>query len=219
MFYGAGEIGSAGASLIIQRPNLFRRLPRRIQQGWSARAMRPAVAQWLKSRVHTIALRTEHFPVQSRVKGERLRVRLNDGTERLVDHVILGTGYHVNIALYPFLPPELLERIELRDGYPRLDAGFETSVPGLHFLGAPAAWSFGPLMRFVAGTEFVSLALRQRILQAKKCQLFSPHGRNEGFQSYVAQPFRAAWCGANSPALHAFETAPHVKNTKGRRLP
>ncbi len=27
----------------------------------------------------------------------------------------------------------------------------ESSVPGLHFLGAPAARSFGPLMRFVAG--------------------------------------------------------------------
>jgi hypothetical protein len=49
-------------------------------------------------------------------------------------------------------------------GYPQLDGGFQSSVPGLHFLGAPAAWSFGPLMRFVAGTEFASLALTRGIL-------------------------------------------------------
>lgn len=29
--------------------------------------------------------------------------------------------------------------------------GLESSVPGLHFLGAPAAWSFGPIMRFASG--------------------------------------------------------------------
>jgi len=28
----------------------------------------------------------------------------------------------------------------------RLSEGFESSVPRLHFLGAPAVWSFGPLM-------------------------------------------------------------------------
>ena len=38
------------------------------------------------------------------------------------------------------------------NGIPRLDNGFETSVRGLHVVGAPAAWSMGPLMRFVAGT-------------------------------------------------------------------
>jgi len=32
-------------------------------------------------------------------------------------------------------------------------------VPGLHFLGAPAALSYGPLMRFVAGTGYASAAL------------------------------------------------------------
>jgi hypothetical protein len=89
---------------------------------------------------------------------------LNDGTERTVDHVVLGSGYRVNVALYPFLSTEVLERIEQIDGHPCLGAGLESSVPGLHFLGAPAAWSFGPLMRFVAGTEFASRALTRRIL-------------------------------------------------------
>ena len=37
-----------------------------------------------------------------------------------------------------------------------------------HFLGALAARSFGPLMRFVAGTEFASQALKGRILCAQQ---------------------------------------------------
>jgi hypothetical protein len=49
------------------------------------------------------------------------------------------------------------------DGYPVLDAGFQTSVKGLHFVGAPAAWSFGPLMRFVAGADFTARAVARRV--------------------------------------------------------
>ena len=170
MFYGAGEIGPAGVSLVIQRPDLFRQLPRSTQQAWSKRAMRPAVARWLRPRIRTIPIHTERFPVEALVKGVKLRVRWNDGTQHTVDHVVLGTGYHVDVTRYPFLPAELLERIDLVDGYPKLDSGFETTLPGLHFLGAPAVLSFGPLMRFVAGTEFASTALARRVLRATRRQ-------------------------------------------------
>jgi len=39
----------------------------------------------------------------------------------------------------------------------------ESSVPGLHFLGAPAAWSFGPIVRFVSGGWYTSRALVRTI--------------------------------------------------------
>jgi len=42
------------------------------------------------------------------------------------------------------------------DGFPVLNRGLESSIPGLHFLGKPAAWSFGPLLGFVSGAEFAS---------------------------------------------------------------
>jgi hypothetical protein len=42
------------------------------------------------------------------------------------------------------------------DGYPVLDSGFRSSIPGLHFIGARAARTFGPLLYFVAGTEYSS---------------------------------------------------------------
>ncbi len=168
LFYGRGDIGPAGVSLVIQRPDLYRRLPRALQDAWTARAIRPAVALWLKPRTRAVPIHLGRFPVQAQVEGSHLRVRFNDGTERAVDHVVLGTGYRIDIARYPFFTPPLLERIERVNGHPRLGAGFETSSPGLHILGAPAAWSFGPLMRFVAGTEFASPALQSWMLQAKK---------------------------------------------------
>jgi hypothetical protein len=97
--------------------------------------------------------------------GGRLALKLDDGSERTVDHVLTGTGYRVDISRYAFLGRKLLASIRQVDGYPQLDAGFQSSVPGVHFLGAPAAWSFGPLMRFVAGAQFASRALARAVAE------------------------------------------------------
>jgi hypothetical protein len=77
--------------------------------------------------------------------------------------VILGTGYRVDIADYGFLSPELLREVRCVGGYPVLRGGLESSMPGLHFAGAPAAWSFGPIMRFVSGSWFAAQALAEAI--------------------------------------------------------
>ena len=83
----------------------------------------------------------------------------DDGSVRRADHVLLGTGYRVDVSRYPFLGREVVDQVETANGYPVLGRGFESSVDGLHFLGAPAAWSFGPLMRFVAGTAYAGREL------------------------------------------------------------
>jgi hypothetical protein len=92
-----------------------------------------------------------------------LRLRLDDGSDRSVDHVMLATGYHVDIGRYPFLAASLVSRIRRVDGHPVLDEGLQSSIPGLHFLGAPAVHSFGPLVRFVAGTDFAARTLARSI--------------------------------------------------------
>jgi cation diffusion facilitator CzcD-associated flavoprotein CzcO len=164
MLHGPADVGPAGVSLLVQRPNLFRRLPRAIQDWWGPRAVRPAASCWVKARTANVTINTGRFVAQARSEGERIRVRLNDGSERLFDHVLLGTGFQIDIARYPFLSPQVVEKIERVGGFPVLDEGFETSLPGMYFVGAPAAWSFGPLMRFVAGTEFASPTVAHRIL-------------------------------------------------------
>jgi hypothetical protein len=98
--------------------------------------------------------------------GRELHLKLDDGGSRRVDHVLLGTGYRVDVSQYPFLPGELSQGLARCDGFPRLSHGFESSVPGLHFLGAPSAWTFGPLMYFVAGTEYAARSLARFIARS-----------------------------------------------------
>jgi hypothetical protein len=109
--------------------------------------------------------------------GERIRVRLDDGSDKTVDHVLLGTGYRVDASKYDFLSPELAKAIDCFQGYPRLREGLESSVPGLHFLGAPAVWSFGALMQFVVGTHYAARALRRcvaRRAEVRRAQVGEP---------------------------------------------
>jgi FAD-dependent urate hydroxylase len=47
-----------------------------------------------------------------------------------------------------------------------LDAGYGSSVPGLYCTGLPAAASFGPVMRFVCGTEYASPRLAKAVAMA-----------------------------------------------------
>jgi hypothetical protein len=83
-----------------------------------------------------------------------------------VDHVLMATGYQINVRKYSFLSESLASALRLMDGCPMLGPGFESSVPGLHFLGAPAVWSFGPLMRFVAGADFAARAVSHAAVRA-----------------------------------------------------
>jgi hypothetical protein len=87
-------------------------------------------------------------------------LHLNDANRRAeqlpVDHVIAATGYRVDVAALDFLAPSRPARLVLAGGSPRLTAGFESSVPGLYFVGLASAATFGPLLRFVCGTEFAA---------------------------------------------------------------
>jgi lysine/ornithine N-monooxygenase len=168
LLYAPPDVGQAGLSHLVARPNLFRRLPRSLQDGWGKRAVRPAAAAWLNSRCAAVRITTGVRVISAVETGGRAVLKLSDATERRVDHVLLATGYRVDIARYPFLSARLLERIRVVDGYPCLDSGFQSSVPGLYFAGAPAAWSFGPLMRFVAGAEFTAKALTRGVLGKTK---------------------------------------------------
>jgi len=164
LLYAPPDVGQAGLSHIVARPNVFRRLPRSLQDRWGKRAIRAAGAAWLNPRCAPIRISTGTSVVSASPVAEQVVLKLSDGTERRVDHVLLATGYRVDVSRYPFLSGRMLESVRRINGYPQLDTGFQTSIPGLHFLGAPAAWSFGPLMRFVAGSEFASLAVTRGIL-------------------------------------------------------
>jgi FAD-dependent urate hydroxylase len=164
LMYAPPDVGPAGISWMVALPGAFKRTPRRLQTWMTRRALRPAGAGWLPSRMGTVTITKGLSATEAVEQNGRALVTFDDGSSREVDHVLLGTGYRVDVSRYPFLGRELVEHIEVADGYPVLGRGFETSVDRLHILGAPAAWSFGPLMRFVAGTAFAGRELVRGVL-------------------------------------------------------
>jgi Pyridine nucleotide-disulphide oxidoreductase len=162
--YAPTDVGPLWYSRLVACPDLFRRLPRRAQTRIARRSIRPAGSHWLKDRLADVSLHLDCRVVSATASEHGLELRLTSGARRYVDHLMLGTGYRVDIAKYPFLGHALLADLEQVDGFPILTRGLESSVPGLHFLGAPAAWSFGPIMRFVSGSWYASRALTRTVL-------------------------------------------------------
>ena len=154
VFYPAHDVGPPGLSLLVGSPSLFSRLPRRLQTRMARRAIRPAGADWLPQRTGSVHMTTGRAIIEAAPLQNGLRLRLDDGGVREADHLLLATGFRVDVSRYAFLASTLLDGLRRVDGYPVLGRGLESSIPGLHFVGAPAAWSFGPLMRFVSGTWF-----------------------------------------------------------------
>jgi len=169
--FAPAEVGPAGISRVVSTPDWYRRLPRAVQDRWARRSLRPAGAAWLQPRLEDVPITLSSEVVRADERGGRVDLVLADGLRRHADHVLLATGYRVEISKYSFLPQSLLERIDRVGGYPRLRRGFESSLDRLYFLGAPSAWSYGPLMRFVAGTEFAAPTLTRAVMRGARQRL------------------------------------------------
>jgi hypothetical protein len=87
---------------------------------------------------------------------------MDDGS-RGFDHVLLATGYKIDIARLGFLGPELTGRIITDEGSPVLSPSYESSLPGLHFIGPSAVKSFGPLLGLVAGAGHAARAVTAHV--------------------------------------------------------
>ena len=137
-------------------PYVFQRLPRdkkdRLLRGRGR--FGPAGAAWLKDRILGKVTIHESRPVRQmqEVDGE-VAITLSNGETLRVDHVILGTGFRMDIKRLPMLHPLLVEAIETYQGAPILSHRFETNLPGLYFIGYSSVSSCGPLYRFVVGTN------------------------------------------------------------------
>lgn len=147
------DIGGRITSWLAASPDIFRRLPRSRQPELAFRCIRPAGAHWLRDRLKEVPMHFERTVETASANGS-VRVGLSDGAERQFDHLLVATGYEIDVRRYPFLGPGLAGELEVEGGYPVLRRGLESSVAGLHFVGAPAAYSFGPVMRFVTGTWY-----------------------------------------------------------------
>jgi FAD-dependent urate hydroxylase len=131
----------------------FRRLPEReraaiVQRFWQVGRLQ--LEPWLADRIARDSVqlwpRAEPAAIDSG-PGEAITVTLGDGTRLETDHVLLATGYRVDMRRVPYLPDDL----HLADGCPVLDEDFQTSLAGLYIPGFPSTRDFGPFFGFVAG--------------------------------------------------------------------
>jgi hypothetical protein len=81
------------------------------------------------------------------------------------DHVIASTGYRVALSRLQFIDKDLQSAIRTAAQTPLLDRHFESSVPGLYFIGITSANNFGPMLRFAYGAKFAAKRLTARLVQ------------------------------------------------------
>ncbi len=169
LVYAPTDVGPLWYSRLVAAPALFTRLPRETQDRIARRSIRPACSYFVKVRVDGVKVTKALQVTGATPTADGLELTLSDGSARDVDHLMFGTGYKVDIRRYPFLSDSLVRGLQVVDGYPVLAPGFESSVPGLHFLGAPAARSFGPIMRFVSGSWYGGTRLAQKVARDERC--------------------------------------------------
>jgi FAD-dependent urate hydroxylase len=148
-------------------PGLERRLPDGMRSWVSARSLRAASAWWVMPGLDGVQVLARRAIKSAAARGGKVAVELDDGV-REYDHVLLGTGYRIDIAKLGVLAPELLRKVNRKGGSPTLGQGLESSVPGLHFVGASAVDSHGPLMRFIAGAGYAGRSVTRHALAHRR---------------------------------------------------
>ena len=147
-------------------PLAFHHLPKGIRVSLFRRALGPAGAWWLRERVNgKVPTYLNHRLERVDLRGETIALRLAaaDGlsSELVVDHVIAATGYEYHLKNLPFIDESLKSQIEY--GMPVLSGHLKSMVGGLYFVGLASAISFGPAMRFVAGTGYAAQRICRHI--------------------------------------------------------
>jgi thioredoxin reductase len=153
---------------LAELPQVFRRVfPAEKRHRFVASSWGPSGSWWLRDRfegrIDTI--------LGTRIRSAResqgrvcLGIENSNGTSELwTDHVIAATGFRVDLDRLAYLDPALKGSIAREGLAPRLDARFETSVPGLFIVGVPSAPTFGPVMRFMFGAKHVAPVLARRL--------------------------------------------------------
>lgn len=114
----------------------------------------PMGASWLKPRVLGRVFVHEQQHVQE-AKGtdDGVELSLINNVKLKADHIILGTGYRVDINKLPMLHPSIVSQIQTYQNAPILNTYFESTLAGMYFVGISSFSSCGPLYRFVVGTD------------------------------------------------------------------
>lgn len=140
---------------MVTDPGWFRRISEDEQASIEKRLYaegRLKIEPWLESRVERDGIHvhpeTTLESCTTTSSGD-LSAMLDPCHRVTIDHLILATGYKVQIDRLPLLRNgNLLPKLEIQDGFPKLDERFQTSVPGFSITSMPATRDFGPFFAF-----------------------------------------------------------------------
>ena len=152
--------------LCTDAPLLFHAMPQGLRFRAVKRHLGPAPGWFVREKAASIPT---HLGVELQnavVRVEKVHLTLTNGTgssNLVVDHVIGGTGYRVALKRLRFLDDELRKRIRTAEDTPVLNTYFESSIPGLYFVGVASANSFGPLARFAYGAMYTARRISKHL--------------------------------------------------------
>ena len=149
---------------------LFHRFPARRRLNWAKSHLGPAGGWFMAERIKPVPVTFGLTRVGATALVDKVRVSFEDqdgNCSRIeTEHLIAATGYRADIGRLAFLEPALREAVQVLEGAPILSPHFESSVPGLYFVGPAAVHSFGPVMRFAAGAKFASRRIASHLAGA-----------------------------------------------------
>jgi len=132
-------------------PYLFYRFPQARKDSYNSNYSSGA-SHWLRDRVIGRVTLHENRTVEIvEALEHRLDIVLSDGVRLRADHVLLATGYQVDLHRLTMIHPALRAEIAADQSIPILNHRFESSVAGLYFVGLTSLRTLGPQYRFVAG--------------------------------------------------------------------
>jgi len=157
-------------------PLVFHKMPQKLRLEIARRHLGPAAGWFVKSQLEgRIPFHLGLQLDQAKVENGRVHLQLVsvDGVTRTIqtDHVIAGTGYRVDLQRLKFLSPAVQSGIRSVENTPILSSNFESSIPGLFFVGAASANSLGPLARFAFGAGFTARRLSRRLAKSASRKL------------------------------------------------
>jgi cation diffusion facilitator CzcD-associated flavoprotein CzcO len=156
-------------------PYFFYRFPQERKDHYIETHYQAAASDWLHERVVGKAHLYEATQIEKAAAFEgHLALHLSNSRVVKVDHLLLATGYAVDATRLPMLHSSLLAMLQLDErNNPVLNHWFESSVPGLYFIGITALRSYGPLFRFVVGAK----AAAERVSRAAARHVAREHRR------------------------------------------
>lgn len=154
--------------LCAHAPLLFRRMSEQFRLDKVRRVLGPAPCWFIKQDiVGKVPIHVGLSLTDATVQNGGIRLQLADSAGAIqtieAEHVIAATGYRVDLRRLPFLEARDLAQIRSVEHTPVLSSNFESSLPGLYFVGTSAANTFGPLLRFALGAKFTARRLAKHL--------------------------------------------------------